>query len=121
MAEETKAVPTYKLGDTIRIELELTDKSGVHQVRSRFILDGDVTKAIHIAGEGAGETSATIALEHEVTEDTAPGEYYCQYLQLIDTRGNERLITDLAGGLRFRIENVPGDHEGPELKSWRFG
>ena len=56
-------------------------------------------------------------LERAVTDDIAPGEYVCGYLDLQDIRGNQTVISST--DIRFRIEDIPGDHEGPELEHWR--
>ena len=54
-----------------------------------------------------------------VGESTATGEHACRYVQAHDTRSNYRTFyPDL--NIRFRVENGPGDREGPELSDWRF-
>ena len=37
-------------------------------------------------------------------------------MTVYDTHYNHKTF---APDIRFRIENVPGDHEGPELLGWR--
>lgn len=118
MAEETRQQTEYTLGNTIRIELEVSDESGVGEVRARFSLVDNLTQSIFFSTTGSGETKDdTIILEKEVTEDIAPGEYECQWIALEDMRGNQNLIS--SPGIRFRVDNVPGDHDPPELKGWR--
>jgi hypothetical protein len=119
MAEETKQIPTYGLGDTIRIELDVSDPSGVTDVWLRFSIATDVTRKIDLRANAQGVTDTTVVLEQEVTERLAPGEYKCQFLSLTDRLGNQTLISSPA--MHFRVEGVPGDHEGPELKDWRYG
>lgn len=117
MTEDTEHIPTYKLGDTIRVELELTDDSGVGEVAARFNWPSDPTKKILLRGNGQGETTTRVVLQEQVTEDIAPGDYDCVWVSLRDVRENQRIIN--RPGIRLRIEGVPGDHEGPELKDWR--
>jgi hypothetical protein len=105
---------TYSLGDTIVVTLDLRDTSGVARVSAVFneVQSG---RAIQLDSDGGGQPQATIVLMKPVTDDIVPGEYKCQYVQAYDTRGNDKTHTP---DIRFRIENVPGDHEGPELVSW---
>jgi len=102
------------LGDTITITLDLRDPSGVAKVSDVFN-DVQSGRAIQMDGDGGGQPQATIMLEATVTNDTVPGEYKCQYVEAYDTKGNHKTHRP---DIRFRIENVPGDHEGPELTSW---
>ncbi len=118
MAEETKQVPVYRFRDTVRIELDVSDPSGVAEVGARFT-NTDVSRSIFLRVNAEGATDATVALEQEVNDVLAPGEYRCEYVQLTDLRGNQTLI--VRPDMGFRIEGVPGDHEGPRLKDWRYG
>src|SRR5215212_10556185 len=43
-------------------------------------------------------------------------EFRCKNVTVYDTHYNHKTF---APDIRFRIENVPGDHEGPELLGWR--
>lgn len=118
MAEETEQLSThsYKIGDKIRIELEVSDESGVDHVEAYFTHEGATAASLTFLGYGEGREEATIILEQEVTEDVVPGEYTCFYLLLVDCRNNTRTISR-PSGLRFRVEGIPGDHEGPELRN----
>lgn len=118
MAEETTQLPTYKLGDTIRIELEVSDESGVGTVAARFNWTLNPTKSVVLEANGGGKTEITLTLEMEVTEDMSPGEYECVWVSLKDVHGNQTLRNK--PGIRFRIEGVPGDHEGPKLDGWQL-
>ncbi len=119
MTEETKQVPTYRLGDTIKIVLDVSDRSGVEEVRANFVLITDVTRDFTLHAEAQGQHNASLVLEVEVTENMAPGEYYCQYVALYDTKGNKSLVS--RPGIELYIEDIPGDHEGPKLESWHYG
>jgi hypothetical protein len=112
---------TYTLGDTIRIEVRLRDKSGVGYVAALF--KGCPTGIrptcgiMMLVGDGGGQTRANIELTTQITNKTLPGEYRCEYIQVQDGLGNHTLhYPDIC----FRIEGIPGDHEGPELLDWRF-
>ncbi|MDQ4004001.1 MAG: hypothetical protein M3259_09230 [Actinomycetota bacterium] len=117
MAERTEQLPTYTLGDKIRIELEVTDESGVGEIEATFSNEQETGKRISFAGNGEGETSTMVVLEREVVEGMAPGLYQCFYVSLIDNLGNKRVTRP--HDMRFRIEGIPGDHEGPRLHGYR--
>jgi hypothetical protein len=114
-AREGDQVQTYSLGETIRLELDLRDESGVLTVGASFY-EADSGHGFSMRGEGAGRTEVTVVLTEEVTDKTLPGEYRCKNITVYDTHYNRRTFTP---DIRFRIENVPGDHEGPELVGWR--
>ena|ERR1700730_1330883 len=112
---------TYTLGETIRLEIKLRDQTGIGHVAAVF--NGCSTRkrptgrTIALEGDGEGQTEVSIELTAEITNRTVPGEYTCQYIEVNDTLGNYSLHD---ADISFRIENVPGDHEGPELIDWHF-
>lgn len=118
MAETTKQNPVYGFRDTVRIELDVSDSSGVAEAAARFTAT-DSSSSIYLKVDAEGATDTTVALEQEVNDTLAPGEYRCDYVQLTDLRGNQTLI--VKPDIGFRVEGVPGDHEGPRLKGWRYG
>ncbi len=106
---------TFSLGETIRVELDLRDESGVSTVSAAFYeLDGG--KGFMMRGESEGAPEVTVALSQEVTGAILPGEYRCEGVTVYDTHLNRKTFSP---DIRFRIENIPGDHEGPELLGWR--
>jgi hypothetical protein len=114
-------VQTYTLGDTIRLEIKLRDKTGIGAVAAVFnactTRRRPTGRTITLTGNGEGRTEASIELTAEITNHTVPGEYNCEHIEVRDTLGNYLLhYPDIS----FRIEGVPGDHEGPELIDWRF-
>ena len=108
---------TYSLGDTIRLELDLRDESGVLTVSATFY-ETQSGHGFSMQGDGEGQAEVTVVLTEEVTDKTLPGEYRCKEVTVYDTHFNHSTFTP---GIRFRVENVPGDHEGPELRGWRVG
>jgi len=106
---------TYSVGETIRVELDFRDESGVLTVNAVFyeIKSGH---GFSMRGEGGDRTEVTVVLTEEVTDKTLPGEYRCQDVTVYDTQHNYRTFTP---DIRFRVEDAPGDHEGPELVGWR--
>ena len=106
---------TYTVGETIRLELDLRDESGVLTVSATFY-ETNSAHAFTMRGEGEGRTEATVVLMEEVTNNTFPGECRCKDVTVYDIHYNHRTF---APDIRFRVENVPGDHEGPELVGWR--
>ena len=106
---------TFTLGDTIRVELDLRDESGVSTVSAAFYeLDGG--KGFMMRGESDGEREVTVALAQKVTNEILPGEYRCEGVTVYDIHLNRKTFHP---DIRFRIVNIPGDHEGPELFGWR--
>ncbi len=106
---------TYSLGETVRVELDLRDESGVLTVNAAFYetISGH---GFSMRGDGGGRPEVTVVLTEEVTDKTLPGEYRCKDVTVYDTHYN---YTTFTPDIRFRVENVPGDHEGPELVGWR--
>ena len=108
---------TFSLGDTIRVELDLRDESGVSTVSATFyeLTSGE---GFMMRGESEGELEVTMALSQEVTKEMRPGEYRCESVTVYDIHSNRKTFSP---DIRFRVENLPpGDHEGPELLGWRI-
>jgi hypothetical protein len=122
-------IPTFYRGETIRVELSLRDETGVAHVVGVFAHSrpgafshrdpASTYEDIRLHGEGRGQRKASVAITGVVDERTATGEYVCRYVQAHDARGNYRKILP-EPEIRFRVENGPGDSEGPELFGWRF-
>jgi hypothetical protein len=112
---------TYTLGDTLRLQLKLRDKSGVGYVAVLFNrCHTDVHPAsgiILLIGDGGGQTEGLVELVTEITNQSVPGEYSCEYVQVQDSLGNHIFHYP---DIRFRIQDIPGDHTGPELLDWFF-
>ena len=109
---------TFSLGDTIRVELDLRDESGVSTVSATFyeLTSGEGFMMRGESDEGAPEV--TVALTQEVTNAILPGEYRCEGVTVYDIHSNRKTFSP---DIRFRVENLPpGDHEGPELLGWRI-
>lgn len=118
MTENAKPIHSYELGDNIKLALKVSDPSGVERIVASFAEKYDTTKQLYLYGDGGGATDAEVVVETKVIEGTAPGEYFCFQLDLTDKLGNRRLISN--PGIEFRVAEVPGDHEGPELQGWRL-
>ncbi len=113
---EGDGVETFSLGDTIRVELDLRDESGISTVSATFYeLNSGV--GFMMRGESEGAPEVTVVLSQEVTNEILPGEYRCEGVTVYDTHLNRKTFSP---DIRFRIENIPGDHEGPELLGWRL-
>jgi hypothetical protein len=112
---------TYTLGDTVRLEIKLRDKSGVGYIAALFNrCHTDTHPAsgiLLLIGDGGGQTLALVELATQITDQSIPGEYKCEYVQVQDTLGNHVFHYP---DIRFRIRGIPGDHEGPDLLDWRF-
>jgi hypothetical protein len=122
-------LPTFYSGEEIRIDLELHDESGVGNVLGVFAHEdpGAFSREdpasgyedVQLRGSGEGQTKATVVISATVGEEVASGEYVCRYVQAYDLRGNYRTIHPRPE-IRFRVDNDPGDREGPQLSDWRF-
>ena len=108
-------VHTYSLGDTIGVELDLRDESGVLTVSATFY-ETHTGHTFSIHGEGDGRRQVTVVLTEKVMDKILPGEYRCKDVTVYDTHYNHRTFTP---DIRFFVENYPGEHEGPELAGWR--
>jgi hypothetical protein len=108
-------VHTYSLGETIRLELDLRDRSGVFTVNVAFY-ETESGHDFSMRGDGEGRAEVTVVLTHQVTDKSLPGEYRCKDVTVYDTHHN---YSTYAPDIRFRIENLLGDHEGPKLVDWR--
>ena len=113
---EGDGVETFSLGDTIRVELDLRDESGISTVSATFY-ELNSGMGFMMSGESEGAPQVTVALSLEVTNEILPGEYRCEGVTVCDTHFNRKTFSP---DIRFRIENISGDHEGPELLGWRL-
>jgi hypothetical protein len=109
-------VETFSLGDTIRVELDLRDESGVSTVGAVFY-ELNTGKGFMMRGDSEGETEVTVSLSQKVTNDLLPGEYRCEGVTVYDINLNSKTFYP---DIRFRVADTPGDHEGPELFGWRI-
>lgn len=109
-------IPTYRPGDTITLELDLRDESGVGSV-SVQCRNEEGNGIIYFGGDGGGQQQVTLTLTYDVPEHIQSGEYSASYIEAQDTLGNW-------GGsgqdIRFRIEAPQGDFEGPEVTDARL-
>jgi hypothetical protein len=115
MPEHFERMHTYSLGETIRLELDLFDRSGVLTVNAAFY-ETESGHGFSMRGDGEGRSTVTVVLTQKVTDKNLPGEYRCKDVTVYDTHYN---YTTYAPDIRFRIENPMGDHEGPKLVGWR--
>jgi hypothetical protein len=96
---EDNTMETFSLGDTIRVELDLRDESGVSTVSAAFYeLDGG--KGFMMRGESEGEKEVTMVLSQEVTNETPPGEYRCEGVTVYDVHLNRKTFHP---DIRFRV------------------
>lgn len=118
MAEaKTRDVPTFEVGGTIRIELQVSDSSGISRVEARFRNESEESvKSIYRSVTLEGETDALVVMELQVDEGLPPGDYVCEYVALTDQKGNQSLIA--APGIEFRVEGDAEDRQGPALLNW---
>lgn len=115
-----QAPRTYSPGDTIRLDYELSDESGVAKVTATCVPDKARSgERLELKGDGNGEKRTTVTLEGEVEQSSSPGRWLIHHITAYDTAGN---ISEWAPDPtpEFYIERAPGDHEGPEPHSWDF-
>lgn len=115
---------TFSPNDSIRVELQLQDESGVRDVSAVFFTE-DNEHYVVLRGSGHGQTDATVTLTLSGTSSSivAPGVYQCRQLEAWDVKGNQRIYTAQTypqlTDKRFRYEypesGQPDDEEGPEL------
>lgn len=110
-------VPVYGPGDTILLELDLRDESGVGSVQVAFENERSTRTTIDFEGNGNGREQVTVALTYVVPERIESGEYRPYFIETEDGLGNSR--THELPDLIFRIEAPSGDFEGPEITDAR--
>jgi hypothetical protein len=106
---------TYRLGDTITVELDLEDDSGIAAVYALF-RNTSTDDHLYMEGHGANQTRTTVVLAKEVTDNIRTGEYVCEYISVSDVRGNPK---EYERELRFRVDTPPSDFQGPNLTDAR--
>jgi hypothetical protein len=82
-----KYMQTYLLGETIRLELDLRDRSGVLTVNAAFY-ETESGHGFSMRGDGEGRSEVTVVLTKKVTDETLPGEYRCKDVTVYDTHYN---------------------------------
>jgi hypothetical protein len=115
-------LPPYGPGDTIRLELDLQDDSGVGEVYAHFVHEavsggGGERDYVSSSGEGSGKIEKTMLIRGMVGDNTLAGEYRCIEIRATDVLSNEKWHHP---EIRFRIEAPPTDAKGPEIAGWRF-
>jgi hypothetical protein len=109
-------VRTYTAGETVTLELDLRDPSGVSQVDALFREDSS-GRVISMRGDGGGEKEVTVRLEAELTDETFPGAYRCQSVDAYSSQGGKDTYYP---DVRFRVQPFPAEGGGPELVEWRL-
>ncbi len=99
---------TYSLGDTIRVELDLRDESGVLTVSATFY-ETESGHDFSMHGEGEGRPEVTVMLTEEVTDKTLPGEYRCKDVTVYDTHHNLMVRPTMQEKKRRRYERLPDE------------
>ena len=119
MEHTENGVPIFDNGDSFRLELEVSDASGVSRVEARFRNEQPTAaNSIYRAVDLDGETDTVAVLEFQVDEDVPPGYYVCEYIALTDKLGNQSMFA--TPGIEFRVDGDAADRRGPELRKWSF-
>ena len=82
-----KHMQSYSLGETIRLELDFLDRSGVLTVNATFY-ETESGHGFSMRGDGEGRSKVTVVLTQKVTDKTLPGEYRCKDVTVYDTHHN---------------------------------
>src|SRR5215217_7161380 len=70
----------FSPSDTISIDMEFQNESGVDRVYARFVNAEDLKSTIGLHGNGGGSTRLRISLQAQMATDPVPGEYLCHYI-----------------------------------------
>ena len=116
-------LPTYSRGDTVRLPVELRDKTGVGYCFAHFypVEDSAASMAnpIEVSGDGKGAKEALLELTKTLTSEK-PGVWQCASIVVRDTIGNRNMIEEFAEPILLRVADDPGaDYDAPELVSIR--
>lgn len=106
----------YRPGDTITIEVNLEDESGIETVAMVFRMDNNIYIELRYPGP---VTFEPVSLTHKVTEESAPGVYRLSAFVATDSRQNRSDFTPNPDW-DFEILNHPVDTQGPKLNSVTF-
>jgi len=83
MTESSDQIPTYNFGDTIRVELDVSDESGVRRVVANFRNKEMDSSNIRLETDGQGQIHSKIVLEQSVDDSVAPGTYECIWVEVM--------------------------------------
>jgi len=78
----------FSPSDTISIEMEFQNESGVDGVYASFVNTEDLKNTIGLYGYGEGSTRLRTSLQARTGTNLVPGEYLCQYIHVSDVHGN---------------------------------
>ncbi len=105
-------IPTYRPRDTVTLELDLRDESGVGSV-DVICTNERGNHRILFRGNGEGQQQVSLTLTYEVPEHIQSAEYSVTYVEARDTLGNS--VVHQRSDIKFRIEAPEGDFKGPDL------
>lgn len=103
---------TFTPGQTIYIDVELNDPSGIQQVTVMFRMDANTVVEMSAQNVQSGKTTLT----HSVTNESPPGTYRLSAFYATNLKGNRSDYTDISD-TEFLIENEPVSTQGPRLLS----
>ncbi len=118
---DEQSLPTYTVGDTVRLPLEVKDRSGIGACYAHFSRmenpedpqSADIEIDFELEANGDGLAEGTIELEIELT-NAPPGTYWCDWIQVFDTVKNKTEIDD-PGIKLLVVENPEADYDPPEI------
>jgi hypothetical protein len=78
----------FSPSDTISIDMEFQNESGVDGVYALFVNTENLKNTVGLYGNGEGSTKLSIKLQSRAATCPVPGEYLCQYIHVSDVHGN---------------------------------
>ncbi|HEX2742130.1 MAG TPA: hypothetical protein VHM69_16940 [Rubrobacter sp.] len=78
----------FSPSDTISIDMEFQNESGVDNVYALFVNTEYLKNTIGLYGNGEGSTKLSIRMQSRAASYPMPGEYLCQYIHVTDIHGN---------------------------------
>jgi hypothetical protein len=85
---QVQTPPRFSPGDTISIDMEFQNESGVEDVYAFFVNAEDLKNTVGLYGNGAGSNRLNISMRAQTAAAPTPGEYLCQYIHVGDIHGN---------------------------------
>lgn len=113
---EVQTLQRFSPSDTISIDMEFQNESGVDDVYAFFVNADDLKNTVGLYGNGGGSARLRISLRARAATTLAPGEYLCQYIHVSDVHGNYA-VSSPDRKICFRVDGSGGAYEPGELAS----
>lgn len=88
---EVRRPQRFSPSDTISIDMELQNESGVYSVYAHFVNTENLKNTMGLYGNGEGSTKLSMRMQSRAAIFPMPGEYLRQYIHVSDVHQREQL------------------------------